>query len=90
MWGSEPFWGLGYDWDPDRMPTERHKELRSTLIDLCQQEMSDNAKRSDDELKFPRLNLELLGEHEFLALTTLAEKLLAQAAEDEAKEPIPR
>ena len=17
MWGDEPFWGLGYDWDPD-------------------------------------------------------------------------
>jgi hypothetical protein len=82
MWGSEPFWGLGYDWDRDWMLTERHKELRATLIELCQQEMRDNAKRSDDELKFPRRNLELLGE--------LAEKLLAQAAEDEAKEPIGR
>jgi alkylation response protein AidB-like acyl-CoA dehydrogenase len=97
MWGSEPFWGLGYDWDPDWMLTERHKELRATLIELCQQEMRDNAKRSDDELKFPRRNLELLGEHGFLAPTVpeegkraLAEKLLAQAAEDEAKEPIGR
>ncbi len=69
MWGSEPYWGLGYDWDPDWMLTDRHKELRATLIDLCQQEMRDNAKRSDDELKFPRRNLELLGEHGFLALT---------------------
>ena len=69
MWGSEPFWGLGYDWDPDWVLTDRHKELRATLIDLCQQEMRDNAKRSDDELKFPRRNLELLGEHGFLALT---------------------
>jgi alkylation response protein AidB-like acyl-CoA dehydrogenase len=69
MWGSEPYWGLSYDWDPDWMLTERHKELRATLIDLCQQEMRDNAKRSDDELKFPRRNLELLGEHGFLALT---------------------
>jgi hypothetical protein len=82
MWGSEPFWGPGYDWDPDWMLTERHKDLRATLIELCHQEMRDNAKRSDDELKFPRRNLELLGE--------LAEKLLAQAAEDEAKEPIGR
>jgi alkylation response protein AidB-like acyl-CoA dehydrogenase len=69
MWGSEPFWGLGYDWDPDWVLTDRHKELRAQLIDLCQQEMRDNAKRSDDELKFPRRNLELLGEHGFLALT---------------------
>ncbi len=69
MWGSEPYWGLSYDWDPDWMLTDRHKELRAKLIDLCQQEMRDNAKRSDDELKFPRRNLELLGEHGFLALT---------------------
>lgn len=69
MWGAEPYWGLGYDWDPDWVLTDRHKELRATLIELCQQEMRDNAKRSDDELKFPRRNLELLGEHGFLALT---------------------
>jgi alkylation response protein AidB-like acyl-CoA dehydrogenase len=69
MWGSEPYWGLGYDWDPDWMLTKRHRELRATLIELCQQELRENAKRSDDELKFPRRNLELLGEHGFLALT---------------------
>src|SRR5712692_2230929 len=39
IWGSEPFWGLGYDWDPDWMLIERYKELRATLIELCQQEM---------------------------------------------------
>jgi len=69
MWGSEPYWGLGYDWDPDWVLTDRHRELRATLIDLCQREMRDNAKESDDHLKFPRRNLELLGEHGFLALT---------------------
>src|SRR6266705_2504342 len=69
MWGAEQYWGLGYDWDPDWVLTDRHKELRATLIDLCQQEMRENAKRSDDELRFPRRNLELLGEHGFLALT---------------------
>jgi hypothetical protein len=69
QWGSEPFWGLGYEWDPDWVLTDRQKDLRSTLIDLCEQEMRANAKRSDDELLFPRRNLELLGEHGFLALT---------------------
>src|SRR6516162_5273645 len=69
MWGSEPYWGLGYDWDPDWMLTDEHKRLRTTLIELCEQEMRANAKVSDDELKFPRRNLELLGEHGFLALT---------------------
>src|ERR671932_649275 len=69
MWESEEFWGLGYEWDPDWLLTDRQKELRATLIELCAKEMRANAKRSDDELLFPRRNLELLGEHGFLALT---------------------
>ena len=69
MWAGEAFWGLGYDWDPDWVYTDRQKELRAKLIELCEQEMRANAKRSDDELLFPRRNLELLGEHGFLALT---------------------
>ena len=69
MWGSEPFWGLGYEWDPDWVLTDRQKELRATLIELCEKELRVNAKRSDDELLYPRRNLELLGEHGFLALT---------------------
>src|SRR4051794_9807331 len=69
MWGAEPFWGLSYDWDPDWVLTDRQKELRETLIGLCEQEMRANAKRSDDELLYPRRNLELMGEHGFLALT---------------------
>jgi len=69
MWGAEPYWGLGYEWDPDFMYTERQRELRSTLIELCEQELRSNAKRFDDELTFPRRNLEILGEHGFLALT---------------------
>ena len=68
MWGDEPFWGLGYEWDPDWVLTDRQKELRATLIELCEKEMRANAKRSDDELLFPRRNLELLGEHGFLGL----------------------
>jgi len=39
MWGAEPFWGLSYDWDPDWVLTDRQKELRETLISLCEQEM---------------------------------------------------
>jgi alkylation response protein AidB-like acyl-CoA dehydrogenase len=69
MWGSEPFWGLGYEWDPEWVLTDRQKELRDKLIELCEKEMRANAKRSDDEIEFPRRNLELLGEHGFLSLT---------------------
>src|SRR6267378_2181752 len=69
MWGSEEFWGLGYEWDPDWVLTDRQQELRAQLIALCEQELRANAKRSDDELLYPRRNLELLGEHGFLGLT---------------------
>ena len=69
MWGAEPFWGLGYEWDPDWVLTDRQKELRATIIELCETELRANAKRFDDELTFPRRNLEILGEHGFLALT---------------------
>ena len=68
-WGDEPFWGLGYEWDPDWFLTERQKELRAKLIELCESEMRANAKRSDDELLYPRRNFEILAEHGFLALT---------------------
>ena len=27
LWGQEPFWGLGYEWDPDWVLTDRQKEL---------------------------------------------------------------
>ncbi|MDT7592814.1 MAG: hypothetical protein QOH45_2345, partial [Pseudonocardiales bacterium] len=68
-WAGGPFWGLGSEWDPDWLLTDRHRELRDTVIELCASEMRANAERSDDELRFPRRNLELLGEHGFLGLT---------------------
>jgi alkylation response protein AidB-like acyl-CoA dehydrogenase len=68
-WGDEPYFGLGTDWDPDWLLTERQLELRDLLIELCEKEMRANAKVSDDSLTYPRRNLELLGEHGFLGLT---------------------
>lgn len=73
QWGGLPFWGVGEEWDPQWRLTERQRQLRGLLIELCEQEMRANAERSDDELRFPRRNLELLGEHGFLALTVPAE-----------------
>jgi alkylation response protein AidB-like acyl-CoA dehydrogenase len=68
MWGDEPFWGVGYDWDPDWVLTDRQLELREKLIGLCESELRANAKRSDDELLYPRRNFEVLAEHGFLSL----------------------
>ena len=52
-WDGEPFWGLGYEWDPDWVLTDRQRELRDLLIELCEKEMRANAKSSDDELEYP-------------------------------------
>src|SRR6201986_2421875 len=68
-WGGEAFWGLGYEWDPEWVLSDRQRELRDLLIELCEKEMRANAKVSDDNLEYPRRNLELLGEHGFLGLT---------------------
>src|SRR3984957_5970673 len=73
MWSGEPFWGLGYEWDPERVLTDRQRELRDLLIELSEKEMRANAKTSDDNLEYPRKNLELLGKHGFLALTVPTE-----------------
>jgi alkylation response protein AidB-like acyl-CoA dehydrogenase len=72
LWNGEPFWGLGHEWDPEWVLSDRQRELRDELIELCATEMRANAKISDDNLEYPRANLELLGRHGFLALTVPA------------------
>jgi len=72
-WGGEPFWGLGYEWDPDWVLTDRQLEIRANLIELCEKVLRPNAARFDDNIEFPRPNLEALGELGLLALTVPTE-----------------
>jgi alkylation response protein AidB-like acyl-CoA dehydrogenase len=67
-WGKEPFWGLGYEWDPQWVLTPRQQELQAKLIDLCASEMRANAVESDKKLLYPRKNFQLLAKHGFLGL----------------------
>ena len=50
MWGSEPFWGLGYEWDPSWVLTDRQQELRALLIELYR----DEDQRASLIAKLPR------------------------------------
>ncbi|QEN89589.1 acyl-CoA dehydrogenase [Labrys sp. KNU-23] len=68
MWGNEPFWGLGFEWDPQWMLTERQKTLQAKLIELCQTELRANAIESDRNRAYPRKNFQILAEHGFLGL----------------------
>lgn len=42
-WGTRPFWGLSFDYDPQWFLTEEHKEIQKRLIDLCRTTLRPNA-----------------------------------------------
>ncbi len=67
-WGSDPFWGLGYEWDPQWLLAPRQKELQARLIDLCRTTLRENAVESDRKLLFPRKNFEALASLGLLGL----------------------
>src|SRR5690242_9842214 len=68
MWGKEPFWGLGSEWDPQWLLTDHQKQLQAKLIELCATEMRVNAVESDKKLMYPRKNFMLLAKEGFLGL----------------------
>lgn len=68
MWAADPFWGLGYEWDPQWLLTPSQKALQARLIDLCQTTLRDNAVESDKKLLFPRKNFEALASLGLLGL----------------------
>jgi len=68
MWGSEEFWGLGSEWDPQWVLTPSQKELQAKLIDLCQTTLRKNAVECDKKLLFPRKNFEVLASLGLLGL----------------------
>lgn len=68
MWGSEPFWGLGYEFDPQWLLNDEQKALQAKLIELCQETMRANAVESDKQLLYPRKNFATLAKHGFLGL----------------------
>lgn len=42
-WGTRPFWGLSFDYDPQWFLTEEQKEIQKRLIDLCRTTLRPNA-----------------------------------------------
>ena len=56
----EPFWGLGYDFDPQWVLTDSQKHLQARLIEVCAETLRPNAVKSDTGLIYPRLNFEKL------------------------------
>ncbi|MFZ5789166.1 MAG: acyl-CoA dehydrogenase family protein [Pseudomonadota bacterium] len=67
-WGDEPFWGLGYEYDPQWLLTDKQKELQAQIIELACTTLRDNAVESDKKLLFPRKNFEAIAKLGLLGL----------------------
>lgn len=67
-WQSEPYWGLGFDFDPQWLLTPAQLELQEKLIDLCATTLRPNAIDSDRGLIYPRKNFEALAQLGLLGL----------------------
>lgn len=67
-WGSEEFWGVGFEYDPQWLLSDAQKELQAKLIDLARTTLRDNAVESDKKLLFPRKNFEALSKLGLLGL----------------------
>ncbi|HSD35810.1 MAG TPA: acyl-CoA dehydrogenase family protein [Alphaproteobacteria bacterium] len=67
-WGSDEFWGLGYEFDPQWLLTPRQVELQEKLIELSRTTLRENAVESDRKLIFPRKNFEALAKNGLLGL----------------------
>ena len=67
-WGEEDFWGLGFEWDPQWLLTDKQRNLQAKLIELSRTTLRDNAVESDKKLLFPRKNFEALAKLGLLGL----------------------
>ncbi len=68
MWGSAPYGGLGYDFDPQWYLTEEQKALQAKLIELCRTTLRPNSVEFDRKGEFPRKNMEALASLGLLSL----------------------
>lgn len=67
-WGGAPYFGLGYEFDPQWMLTPEQQQIQARLIELCHSTLRPNAIESDRDSVFPRKNMEALASQGLLAL----------------------
>ncbi|XP_045595176.2 uncharacterized protein [Procambarus clarkii] len=67
-WGAREYWGLGAEYDPDWLLTERQKKIQAQLIELCRVKIRPNAVQCDRDYSYPRASLDSLAELGLLGL----------------------
>src|SRR5688572_20300356 len=67
-WGGDPFFGLGFEFDPQWLFSAELKQIESDIIELARTQMRENAVESDKKYMFPRKNFEALASKNLLGL----------------------
>ena len=67
-WGSEEFWGLGYEYDPQWLLTRARRSCRRSSSSCRAARCATTPSRSDKKLLFPRKNFQILAKHGLLGL----------------------
>ena len=66
MWGPEPYYGLGYDFDPQWFLTKSQQKLQAELIELCHDVIRPQAAIVDESGEYPWKSIEALAELKLL------------------------
>jgi alkylation response protein AidB-like acyl-CoA dehydrogenase len=68
LWGSEPYFGLGYDFDPVWFLSPEQRELQVEIIDACERVLRPLAVECDRTGDYPRASVDELGRLRLLAM----------------------
>jgi alkylation response protein AidB-like acyl-CoA dehydrogenase len=67
-WGSEEYYGLGYDFDPTFFLTDDDRALEAEIIDACERVIRPLAIEADRTGEYPRASIDELGRLRLLAM----------------------
>jgi len=65
-WGGEPYFGLGFDFDPQWYLSDAQKALQARLIEVCHDVIRPEAIRCDESGEYPWKSIEALAELKLL------------------------
>ncbi len=68
LWGGEPYFGLGYDFDPTWFLSEEQRALEVEIIDACERVLRPLAIECDRTGDYPRASVDELGRLRLLAM----------------------
>ena len=68
MWGGEPYYGLGYDFDPTWFLSDEDQALEAEIIDACERVIRPLAIEADRTGEYPWASVEAIARLRLLAM----------------------